>query len=232
MRRRSVLLALLIIVLAVAAVAGVLGILVKQEPDFYAARTSDEFEDTQIASQVLTRFGDLTQDIRLKPEWNGSFTAVELDAFLRENLQEDGWLAGVLPPELHDSRVAIDGDRLKVAGRLGNGFWSTVVCAELRVWLVKDELNTVAVELVDMKAGALPVELQWFRSLNSVAEAARDRNIDVSWYRNNGHLVGVFKLYADQPRPPTLLRIVQVSDGRVIVAGRKVGESALTPDKE
>ena len=39
--------------------------------------------------------------VRLKPEWSGSFTASELNAFLRENLREDGWLVGVLPPELH-----------------------------------------------------------------------------------------------------------------------------------
>jgi hypothetical protein len=224
-RRRRVLLALLIVALAAAAVVGVLGMLLKQEPAYYAADPGDEFSDSLVASRVLTRFGDLMNDVRLKPEWSGSFTASELNAFLRENLQEDGWLARVMPPELHDPRVAIEGDRVKVAGRVGDGFWSTVVSAELRVWLVKDEINTVAVELVHMRAGALPVELQWFRGLDAIGEAVRDRNVDVSWYRHDGHLVGVFRLYADQPRPPTQLRTVKVADGRVAVAGRKLGEA-------
>lgn len=226
MRRRSILLALLIVVLAGVAVVGVLTLLVKQEPGYYTADAGDEIADAQVASEVLTRFGDLMNDVRLKPEWSGSFTASELNAFLRENLQEDGWLARVLPPELHAPRVAIDGDRVKVAGRVGDGFWSTVVSAELRVWLVKDEMNTVAIELVGFRAGALPVELQWFRGLDAIAEAVRDRNVDVSWYRHDGHLVGVFRLYADQPRPPTQLRTVTVADGRVTVAGRSMVDTA------
>ena len=141
----------MIVVLAGVAVVGVLTLLVKQEPGYYTADAGDEIANAQVASEVLTRFGDLMNDVRLKSEWNGSFTASELNAFLRENLQEDGWLARVLPPELHAPRVAIDGDRVKVAGRVGDGFWSTVVSAELRVWLVKDEVNTVAVELVGMR---------------------------------------------------------------------------------
>ena len=84
----------------------------------------------------------------------------------------------------------------------------------------------VAVELVYMRAGALPVELQWFRGLDAIGEAMRDRNVNVAWYRHDGHLVGVFQLYADQPRPPTQLRTVKVADGRVAVAGRKMGEAA------
>ncbi len=239
MRRRSVLFALLLVVAVGAAVAGVLGFLAKQEPAFYTADPGDELTDVQTASQVLTRFSDLMQDVRLKSDWKGSFTAPELNAFLRENLRESGWLAGVLPPELHAPRVAIDGDRVKVAGRVGDGLWSTVVSAELRVWLVKDEINTVAVELVGMHAGALPVELQWFRSLDAIAEAVQERNADVSWYRHDGHLVGVFRLYADQPRPPTQLQIVKVADGRVSVAGRStvdaiapLGPMSVLPGKE
>lgn len=237
MRRRRVLLALLIVVTAAVAVAGVLGVLAKQEPAFFTADAGEEFSDSLVASRVLTRFGDLMQDVRLKSEWSGSFTAAELNAFLRENLQENGWLAGVLPPELHDPRVAIEGDRVKVAGRVGGGFWSTVLSAELRVWLVKDEINTVAVELVHMRAGALPVELQWFRGLDAIGEAVQDRNVGVEWYRHDGHLVGVFKLYADQNRPPTQLMTVKVADGRVAVAGRSTvdappGTGTTVPGKE
>ena len=78
MRRRRVLLALLIVALAAAAVVGVLGMLLKQEPAYYAANPGDEFSDSLVASRVLTRFGDLMNDVRLKPDWSGSFTATEL----------------------------------------------------------------------------------------------------------------------------------------------------------
>jgi hypothetical protein len=226
-RRRSVVLAVLIVLGALATVAGVLGLLLKQEPAFYAAGAAGDLDDGSLASGVLTRFGDLRNDIREKPEWSATFTAGELNAFLRRNLEDGGWFAKLLPPELSGLRVAIDGDRLKIAGRAGEGLWSTVLSMELRVWLVKDEVNTVAVELIGMWAGALPVEVQWFRSLDSIAEDVRDSNVDVNWYRHNGHLVGVFRFYADQPRPPTQIRTVQVEGGRVTIAGRSMTDPGL-----
>ena len=61
----------------------------------------------------------------------------------------------MLPKGFHSPRVAIDGDRLKLGFRYGEGFWSTVVSVELRVWLVADEVNLMAVEVCDLRAGRL-----------------------------------------------------------------------------
>jgi hypothetical protein len=227
-RRRRVLLAALIVLLAFAAVVGGLGLLVKQEPAFYAVGSpADEIEDDYVASRVLTRFGDLKNDIRSRSDWAASFSAGELNAFLRQNLDDGGLLAKLLPAGSHSPRVAIDGDLIKIAVRYGEEFWSSVVSVELRVWLVKDEVNTVAVELVGVRSGALPIEPQWLVSLDAIAEKAQDSNVDVTWYRHDGHLVGLFRFYADQPRPTTQIRTVKVADGRVTLAGRTVTDAAL-----
>ena len=46
-----------------------------------------------------------------------------------------GGFASLLPEGVHSPRVAIEGDRLKIGFKYGEGFWSTVVWVELKVWL-------------------------------------------------------------------------------------------------
>lgn len=220
-RRRSRVLAVLIVVVAAAAVVGGLGYLVKREPDYYA-RPNEATLDPFTSANVLTRFGDLKNDIRSKGEWGAAFTADELDAFLRENMEDDGFLRAVLPPSFHDPRVVVDGDRLKMAVRYGDGFFSSVVNIELKAWLVGEELNTVAVEVVDLSAGSLPIGAKWL--LDKITEAANEGNVEVRWYRHDGHPVGLFHFYANQARPATQIRAVSIADGQIVVAGRTGGE--------
>ena len=218
MRRRSALLAVLILIVATVGVVVGVGLLVKQEPAFYAAAGTDASDDPQVADQVLTKYGDLKNDIRSKAEWGAELTASELNALLRDKVTDRGILAGFLPPGVSAPRVAVDGDRLKLAARYGDGFWSSVVSIEMRAWLVSKKVNTVAVELSGMWLGGLPFGTQWL--LDWVSEAAREQNIDVTWYRHDGKPVGLFRFYADQPYPSTQIRTVKITDGAVTVAGR------------
>jgi hypothetical protein len=224
-RRRSLFLALLLVALTAAGVLGGLAVLLKQVPDYYTAASDETADDEKVAGEVLTRIGDLKNDIRSREEWGASFTAAELNAFLRQNLTEGDWMAGLLPGHLHDPRVAIDGDRVKFAARYGEGFWSSVVSIELRAWLVDQKVNTLAVELVAVRAGAVPFGSQSL--LDFISESARDSNVDVTWYRHDGHAVGLFRFYADQRRPATHIQTVKVADGAVTVAGHSTVESVI-----
>jgi hypothetical protein len=132
--------------------------------------------------------------------------------------------AGALPGHCHDPRVAIDGDRLKFGLRYGSGLWSTVLWVELRAWLVKSEPNCLAVELVAIRAGAIPVNSQ--AVLDGITDAARDSNIDVSWYRSNDRPVGLFRFYADQLRPTTQILSFRIENGGLSVGGKSQVESA------
>ena len=224
MRRRSLVLTFLIVVAAVGVIGGGVAALLKREPDFYADRIDET--DPTLGPRVLTRFGELKNDIRSKDEWHATFTAAELDAFCRETLGRGGSLAGVLPDGLTDPRVSVDGDRVRVAARYGAGLWSTVLSVEMRAWLVKDETNTIALELVGLWAGGLPLGTQ--SVLDSITESARGANVMATWYRYDGHPVGIFRLYADQVRPTTQISRFTVRDGQLTLTGRSLPDAGGT----
>jgi hypothetical protein len=221
-RRRRAIVAILLVASAVAGVVTGLAAAIRQEPDFYAAAGVPAPDDEVVAGAVITRYGDLQNDMLSRAEWGASFSDAEINALLRQHLDDSEGFAGSLPPELAGVRVAIQGDRLKIAARYEDdldvfGWFSTVGSVELKVWLTED-VNTVAVQVCDVKAGALSVGAR--RWLDKITEVARDRNIDVTWYRYEGQPVGLFKFYANQARPTTQIRTVQVADGRITVGGR------------
>ena len=220
MFRRSRLLALLLLVGGIALCFGGVFYLAKREPDFYQrAPDPDDFETRERAAHLLTRVQDLKNEIRSRSEWGESFSAEELNCFFVENMGRKGGLASMLPEGVHSPRVAIDGDRLKIGFKYGDGFWSTVVWVELKVWLVKDEPNLVALEVCDLRTGSLPVGSQ--SVLDSISESARDWNIEVTWYRNGSNPVGLFRFFANQVgQPSSQILTLDVKDGKIVVAGR------------
>ncbi len=218
-RRRPVILALALLLLLLFGAAGVVGFLLKCEPAFYAAGACPADYDTrEKASRVLTRIKDLKTDIRTKAEWGETFTAEELNCFFAEMMTPDGSCASLLPRGFHSPRVAVEGDRLKLGFRYGEGFWSTIVWVELRAWLVADEVNLMALEVCELRAGRLGMGAQ--SVLDAIADTARDSNIDVTWYRYNGNPVGLFRFFPDQPRPASQVLTLESRDGKIVVAGR------------
>lgn len=220
MFRRSKWLALLLLVGGVSACLAVVGLLAKRQPAFYSSvmSTHDSWETRERAAHLLTRVQDLKNEIRSKQEWGDTFTAEDLNCFFAENMHPDSGLCSMLPAGLHSPRVAIEGDRIKIGFMYGEGFWSSVVWVELRVWLVENEVNLIGVEVCDLRTGSLPVGAQSI--LDSISEAARNSNIEVTWYRHGSNPVGLFRLYADQSQPNSQLLTLDVEDGRIIMAGR------------
>ena len=178
------------------------------------------------SAKLVTRVQDLKNEIRSKPEWGDTFTAEDLNCFFVENMSRRDGLCSVLPDGLHSPRVSIDGDRLRLGFRYRQGFWSTVVWVELKVWLVANEVNLIAVEVCDLSAGGLPIGSHSI--LDAITEAARDSNIEVTWYRNKGNPVGLFRLYADQPRPAAQVLTLEVKDGKIVIAGRSFLDQPTT----
>lgn len=223
-RRRRAVLTVLILLLAAGGLVAGLGVLLKREPAGYRAALPGRAEDADVAFRLVTKYGDARTDIRLKPRWAATFTADEVNALLRDQFDDGLELFGA---PLTDPRVTVAGDRLTVAGRLGEGRLSTVVSLEVRAWLVGPEPNTVAVELCGLRAGGLPVGGHWL--MDRLTEAVRDQNIEVTWYRHDGHPVGLFRLFADQGRPATQFRSLTVADGGLTVTGQSATAEAVTP---
>ncbi len=227
-RHRPLLMAIGLLFLVLGIIGGVLGYMLKCEPRFYAsAACPADYDTREKASRMLTRVQDLKNDIRTKPEWGETFTTEELNCFFAEMMTESGTLTSLLPQGFHSPRASIEGDRLKLGFRYGEGFWSTVVWIELRIWLVADEINLMAVEVCDLRAGRIGVGAQSI--LDAIEKAARGSNIDVTWFRNNGNPVGLFHFLPDQPRPSSQVLTLEVHEGKIVIAGRTITESQTAP---
>jgi hypothetical protein len=228
--RRPLLLSLGLIALVVLTATSVLAFILKREPAFYKAATrAGSYDTREKASRLMTRVQDLKNDIRTRGEWGDTFTVEELNCFFVEMMSERGTFES-LPKKFHSPRVAIDGDRLKIGFRYGDGFWSTVIWIELRLWLVADEINLMAVEVCDLKAGQLGIGAQSI--LDDIADAARKSNVDVIWYRNNGNPVGLFHFFPDQPHPASQVQTLDARDGKIVIAGRSItsgGKGIVVP---
>jgi hypothetical protein len=228
LRRRPKLVALVLLALIVSGALGTLGYLLKREPAFYTrAHPPADYDTREKASRLLTRVQDLKNDIRTKGDWGDTFTAEELNCFFAEMMSANGTFVGLLPKRFHSPRVAVEGDRLKLGFRYGSGFWSTVVSVEFRVWLVADEVNLMAVEVCDLRLGRLGVGAQSI--LDAIGETARASNIDVTWYRDRGNPVGLFRFFPDQPRPASQVLTLEVRDGTIVVAGKSVADGSAAP---
>jgi hypothetical protein len=230
-RRRPFFLALLLLLCAMLQVLGGLFAATKREPPFYsAANMSDDWNTHERAAKVITRVMDLRNDIRSKEEWGDTFSVDDLNAFFIENLGPKGPFRESLPPGFHSPRVAIRGDRIFIGVKYRDGFFSTVIWLELKVWLVADQVNLAAVEVCNMRAGQLPFAAQSI--LDKIADVARGRedvasdrddqgsSIDVTWFRNKNNPVGLFKFFAKQPYVTSQILTLEAKDGKLVIAGR------------
>ncbi|MBN9117883.1 MAG: hypothetical protein J0I06_01730 [Planctomycetes bacterium] len=227
-RRRPFFIALALLFAAGGVAVGGLLYGAKHEPAFYtAANRPNDFDTHERSARLLTRVVDLQNDIRAKDEWGDTFTAGDVNAFFIENLGPKGRLTESLPKGFHSPRIAIEGDRLFLGAKYREGFWSTVVWLELKVWLVAEQTNVAAVEVCNLKAGGLPFGSQSI--LDKIADVARESSIEVTWYRNANNPVGLFRFFAKQPRATSQVLTLEVKDGKIMVAGRSFLDGAPAP---
>lgn len=218
---------LLLLATIVVAGAGGLAAALKYEPAFYIALEAgpDRVNGSNASSRLVTRVQDLVNDARSKPEWGATFSANELNCFLDDF---DGDVRARFGPSFRNVRTCMAGDRLRLGVRWGEGTFSTILWMDLACWLVQSEPNCLAVQVETIRAGLIPVSSQSI--LDRITEAARDANVDVTWYRHGGQPVGLFRFFTDQlRRSPRQLRTVQLSDGTLTIAGRTTleGQSAV-----
>lgn len=220
MRKKPILL-LIVTVLLLGGIAGGVLAALRHEPGFYqrcaiepgAERTkqSDDFMKQFFA--LLNRVYDTRRG-----EWTFKFTQEQINSYFEEDfvrLKDSEALAklGIRAP-----RVQLEDNTMRVAFRYGSGFWSTVLTYEVRIWLVPTEANTLAVEILHRKAGGLPISAQSL--LNDFKELARNKNIDVSWYRNEGNPVALIRFPSNRSRPNAQLLRFEVVNGQLTIEGK------------
>lgn len=223
MRRWTRFKTLLLILLTLGLVSGVVGWLLKSQPAFYIRETAEtpRPDDTVLSGMVATRLTELQSDLSSQPDWGATFTVDELNAFLRLGSTGQDSVAAMLTTGMNHPRIDVKGDRLVIADRYGQGWFSTVWSLELKAWLVDKEPNTLAVEIVGFYAGAMPLPKR--SVMNKLGEAARRVKADVVWYRHDGNPVGLFKMFANESAATKQLLTFKVKDGKIAVGGKNLG---------
>ncbi|MFL5338877.1 MAG: hypothetical protein ACJ8F7_01820 [Gemmataceae bacterium] len=224
MRRRAFLRTLASLGLGLTALLGGLAGLVLHEPASYRGIPVPEGKERrQLSGQFWSSCQEVRDSIDSKDDthWQESFTADQMNSYFEEDFLRAKPFH--LPPGLHTPRVAIEPNHLQLAFRYGHGFWSTVVRLDLNLWLVVREPNVVAIELLGVHAGALPISIQ--SMLEELADSAQQANIEVTWYRHEGHPVALLHFQADREHPRYLLQRLELQDGRLVLAGKSSGDA-------
>jgi hypothetical protein len=221
MSRRSLLLALLIVISLAATGSTIFIFLLRYEPAFYARGAIPPGEKrTQQSKQCISEFTSILSGILNKDQGSAQFREEQLNSYFQEDFITKHSSENPLPNGFSNLRVAFDPSKLRLAFRYGRGLFSTVISVAVRPWIVAREANVVALEFESLHAGAVPISAQWL--LERVSEAARQQDIDVSWYRLNGHPVVLLRFQAGRLHPTFQLRRLELRQGMLLISGRSL----------
>ncbi len=231
MRRKRLLLTLGLLSLIMGVVCTILYIMLKHQPSYYqTAAMAPSEERTALSREFESRFLNLLNSIDNRyPDWWEVFTTEHINAFLQEGFLTSYGGNANLPDGFTDLRVQVEEGRLRLACCYGKGLFSTILSIEVRMWLVANEVNLIGVEVLSLRAGALPISKQMI--LNYITETARRSNIDCTWYRHSGNPVAILKLQGDQLRPTIQLQRFELKQGQIIIVGRSIDTNGATPPK-
>ena len=98
---------------------------------------------------------------------------------------------------------------------------------EVKAWKVPGQINTLAVEIVSLQAGSLPLSTGVI--LEDISEAVRRWNVEVTWFRHDSHPVAILRFQADQSRPTFQFDGVVLNDGKLTISGRSTDLAAPPP---
>jgi hypothetical protein len=221
MRRRSWLWFGLLTVGLLSGSGAVLWWLLRCEPDFYrTAAVLAGPQRTRLSAEFHGKTLNFLTNVFVdkEPRWAESFAAEPINCYFAEDFTLVRPEDRILPQGLHSPRLAFEDDRLRLGMQFGRGNSSIVLSLDLRVWLVAKKDNAIALEVLGLRAGAIPLPTQML--LERISEIVRPLNIEVNWYRHNGHPVAILQLQADQARPTVLVQRLQFSAGRLDLAGQ------------
>jgi hypothetical protein len=221
MGRKSIILTIAIVVLLAGGGSSVLALLLRYQPAFYLrARILPGPHRIKCAEEFVGKLAGLFAGISDKRQWEGRFTEEQINSYCQENLLKEHADDQPLPEGTSEPRVALDLERIRFGFRYGTGWWSTVISLDLGVWLVAKEPNVVALEFRGMHAGAVPISSQSL--LERVSEAARQHDIDPTWYRYNGHPVLLLRFQAGRSRPTFQIQQLDLHQGILCIGGRSL----------
>lgn len=227
MRRRTVLVAIGMVFLVLGIATTSVVVILKHIPKYYDELVlAESIERRELSGECVSRMSDLLNDIEnAEPKWGVEFTGEQLNSFFQQDFLNSIGGEHYLPEGFSDPRIVIDNDKLKIGIRYGVGFWSAVVTLEVRVWLVADEVNMIALEIQNLKAGGMSISPNVL--LDYISETARSANMTVTWYRHQSNPVAILRYQADQLVPSLILQRLECVDGKLAIAGQSTEGPAM-----
>jgi hypothetical protein len=165
------------------------------------------------SEEMLHRTAELASDANRRGHWKQVFTAEQINGWLAVDLVENHPL--LLPPALHDPRVAIHDGQI-IVGCQYEGQVSTVASLEADVSL--QELNRLAVRIRRARAGGVPLPLDRF--LPEAMHTLENAGCIIELRQAGADPVLLITLNPQTNRGRTLiLQALAVREGEVEIAG-------------
>ncbi len=191
-------------------------------PDFYAqALAAPAAEPAKAAYKFEQEVLELRNDVRREGTWQATFTADEVNGWLANDLPIK--FPKALPNQVSDPRVAITTEMIQVACKYSDSRFSSVVSIGARPELTK-EPNVIAIRIMQVRAGALPVPLANF--LEQISQHTAKAGVPLRWGEEDGDPVAYVTLPMNQPelQGKTLrIEVVELKEGALVVSGKTEG---------
>jgi hypothetical protein len=209
-----------VLVLVLIGVLASLAALVLYVPPFYREKEVDAGDLRSHQSQAFeTSFtGLISAIINDRRSWQATFTEAQINSFLAEDFVSNGYARGILPDGVSEPRVAIDHDVVHLGFRYGRQPWSTVMSVDLRVWMAPNESNVVLLQILGIRAGALPISSKVL--MEKVADSLRNqyKDLEINWYRHEGQVTALMRFSSGRPRAQQLQKL-QIGQGLLHIEG-------------
>jgi hypothetical protein len=186
----------------------------RRVPPFYAAAVSVPIEVHQQASdRLLESAAALASEVNRNGKWQAIFTSEQINGWLATEMEKT--FPGLLPDYIADPRVTVCPDGVLFGCRYLKGNVETVVSLKAEPYM--SETNVLKVRLSRARAGAFPLPLG--NILESVARAAADAKIQLSWLQAGGDPVAVIRLHTGNDQAFYQLEKLQLGDDELFIAG-------------
>jgi hypothetical protein len=199
----------------------------REVPDFYRQASERMPADLDKASRQLeSEVHALTVQVGRLGTWEATFDEGQINAWLIHQLPKI--FARVLPKGVKEPRVVLQEGKVLAAARYQDSRFDTVVSFELDVQLTA-EPNVLAIEIRELKAGALPLPVGRFR--DSISRWAARDSLEVRWDTNSSNdpiaLVTVPSDHESYLKKPVIVESVTLTQGALRLAGHTGPEARI-----
>lgn len=222
MSRKSFLLAMGIALLLVGGSSAALFLLIRHEPAaFKRASLPAGEERSKLSAEFWEEFSLLLSSCTpgAEHDWDVRLTEDQVNSFFAEGFKNSKIDERVLPENISEPRILFEPNKVRMAFRYGSGLWSSVISIDFKVWLTK-EPNVVALQLLGLQAGSLPIGAQTL--LDNLSEMLDNNGIQVNWYRHEGQPVALLRFQSDQRETTVQLQTLQINQGNIVIRGKPV----------